>query len=85
MRVKVKVKPKPDGEIVEIRTEFIRLDALLKYAALAGTGGEAKARIQSGEVLVNGEICTQRGKKIRSGDTVRLGKALLCVERAEKS
>lgn len=57
---------------VKITTEFIKLDALLKYAHLVGSGGEAKIRIQEGEVLVNGEPCTMRGKKIRSGDTVTL-------------
>ena len=55
---------------VEISTEFIKLDALLKFAALVGTGGEAKIVIQNGDVSVNGEVCTMRGKKIRPGDTV---------------
>ena len=53
---------------VKITTEFIKLDALLKFEGLAGTDGEAKERIQDGEVLVNGETCTMRGKKMRSGD-----------------
>ena len=53
---------------VKITTEFIKLDALLKFAGVAGTGGEAKERIQDGEVLVNGETCTMRGKKMRPGD-----------------
>ena len=55
---------------ISISTEFIKLDALLKYAGLAATGGEAKQMVQAGEVLVNGEVCTMRGKKLRSGDTV---------------
>ena len=55
---------------VEISTEFIKLDALLKFAALVGTGGEAKNVIAEGLVEVNGEVCTMRGKKIRPGDTV---------------
>ena len=55
---------------ISISTEFIMLDALLKYASLAATGGEAKQMVQAGEVLVNGEVCTMRGKKLRSGDTV---------------
>lgn len=55
---------------ISITTEFIKLDALLKFAGLADTGGEAKIFIQNGEVMVNGEVCTMRGKKIRSGDTV---------------
>ncbi len=57
---------------ISITTEYIKLDALLKFAALVGTGGEAKFRIQEGEVSVNGETCTQRGKKIFPGDVVEL-------------
>ncbi len=55
---------------IEITTEFIKLDALLKYAALVETGGEAKQLVQNGEVKVNGEVCTMRGKKLRNGDIV---------------
>jgi len=65
---------------VKITTEFIKLDALLKFASLTGSGGEAKALIQNGEVLVNGEVCTMRGKKIRPGDTVSLGDNEVTVE-----
>ena len=64
---------------IRINTEFIKLEALLKYAALVGTGGEAKIRIQEGEVKVNGEVCTMSGKKIRSGDRVTLGEQELKV------
>lgn len=53
-----------------ITTEYIKLQDLLKLANAVETGGEAKKCIQSGEVLVNGEVCTMRGKKIRPGDTV---------------
>lgn len=60
-------------EKISINTEFIKLDAFLKFAALVGTGGEAKMLIQDGLVLVNGDICTQRGKKLRAGDKVELG------------
>lgn len=56
---------------VPISGEYIRLDALLKFASLVGTGGEAKAMIQEGAVLVNGAPCTQRGKKLRPRDIVR--------------
>ena len=55
---------------IKIETEFIKLDALLKFANLVSSGGEAKIRIAEGEVLVNGEICTMRGKKLRPGDIV---------------
>lgn len=52
-----------------IHTSFIRLDQALKLANLVSSGAEAKLRVQEGEVLVNGEICTQRGKKLREGDS----------------
>lgn len=54
---------------VTITTEFIKLDSLLKLAGLCYTGGEAKEVVQAGQVLVNGEVCTQRGKKLRDGDS----------------
>lgn len=55
---------------VTITTEFIKLQDLLKFANLVETGGEAKECVQAGEVTVNGEVCTIRGKKIRPGDDV---------------
>ena len=57
-------------ETITIHTEFIKLQDLLKFANLVSSGGEAKERIQGGEVTVNCEICTMRGKKIRPGDVV---------------
>lgn len=57
-------------ETITITTEFIRLQDLMKLASMTGTGGEAKMLIQDGQVKVNGEICLQRGKKLRPGDTV---------------
>ena len=62
-----------------ITTEFIKLQDLLKFANLVSTGGEAKIIIQEGEVKVNGEVCTMRGKKIRPGDIVELGGQQLTV------
>lgn len=59
-------------ENIQITGEFIKLDALLKFANLVSSGGEAKIRIAEGKVLVNGETCTMRGKKLRPGDTVAL-------------
>lgn len=59
-------------ERILIHTEFIKLDSLLKLAGLVETGGEAKLLIQNGQVEVNGEVCTMRGKKLRPGDTVTL-------------
>ena len=69
-------------ERIKINTEFIKLDALLKYAALVGTGGEAKSVIAEGLVSVNGEVCTMRGKKIRPGDRVRFDRFELDVQQA---
>ena len=66
-------------ETIAINTDFIKLDALLKYAALVGTGGEAKMAIAEGLVEVNGQVCTQRGKKIRPGDTVEFDRFSLQV------
>ena len=55
---------------ISIQTEYIRLDAFLKLAAIVDTGGMAKQMIQAGNVCVNGEVCLMRGKKLREGDTV---------------
>lgn len=71
-----------DTQTVAIKTEYINLDALLKLGCLVGSGGEAKLRIQMGEVLVNGAVCTMRHKKLRPGDTAQLGNRLLRVEGA---
>ena len=68
---------------VEISGEFIKLDALLKFANMVSSGGEAKIRISEEEVLVNGAVCTMRGKKIRSGDTVELDGDVVEVVSAE--
>ena len=57
---------------IEITTEYIKLQDLLKLAGLTYTGGEAKVMVQEGLVKVNGEVCTMRGKKIRPGDVVSL-------------
>lgn len=56
---------------IAISSEFIRLDAMLKLAGAFVTGGQAKEAIQGGQVLVNGEVCTMRGKKMRTGDKAR--------------
>ena len=59
-------------EIIRINTAYIKLDSLLKLAGLVETGGEAKILIQEGQVEVNGEVCTMRGKKLRPGDQITL-------------
>lgn len=56
----------------KINTEFIRLDAFLKLTGFVPTGGQAKAWIQEGHVRVNNEPCTQRGRKLYSGDSVSM-------------
>ena len=55
-------------DTIIIKEDSIRLDSALKFASLVATGGHAKIVIQNGEVLVNGEVCEQRGKKLRNGD-----------------
>ena len=53
---------------IKVEGEYIKLQDLLKFSGLCQTGGHAKVVIQNGEVKVNGEICTMRGKKLRTGD-----------------
>ncbi len=57
---------------VEIRTEFIKLDQLLKFAGITQTGGESKILIKEGLVSVNGQTVEERGKKIRKGDIIEI-------------
>lgn len=59
-------------ENVKIKTEFIKLDSLLKFSGIVETGGIAKEIIQDGAVKFNGEVCIMRGKKVRSGDIVTI-------------
>ena len=66
-----------------IHTEFIKLQDLLKFANLVETGGMAKECVQGGEVMVNGEVCTMRGKKIRPGDVVEFDGETLTVAYAD--
>ena len=70
MKIK-KTMPTVDVEI-PISTEFIKLEAFLKFSGAVETGGEAKNRIQNGDVLVDGEVCTIRGKKLLPGLTVSM-------------
>ena len=70
MKVPIKLVKKPSIEI-PVQSDFIRLDAFLKLANAVESGGQAKMLIQEGRVRVNGEACTQRGKKLRPGDSVR--------------
>ncbi len=61
---------KKERRQIRIDSDFIRLDSLLKLCNAVMTGGHAKIVIQEGEVKVNDELCTSRGKKIRQGDCV---------------
>ena len=66
--MKVVVKKKDNSIPVSISTEYIKLQDAMKYANIVYSGGEAKSLIQEGNVLVNGEVCTMRGKKLYNGD-----------------
>lgn len=67
--MKVTVKRKVNIQEVPITTEFIKLQDAMKLANLVESGGEAKLLIQEGQVFLNGEVCTQRGRKLRPGDS----------------
>ena len=67
--MKVTVKRKTNVQEVPITNEFIKLQDAMKFANLVESGGEAKVVIQEGAVSVNGEVCTQRGRKLRPGDS----------------
>ena len=79
--MKVKVTKKLPEQKVVIGTEFIKLEAALKFANATESGGMAKAVIQDGLVQVNGEVCTMRGKKLYPGDTVEFEgvRYLICI------
>ena len=68
-------------EVIFIETEFIRLQDLLKFSGMTETGGQAKYLIQECYFLVNGEVCTMRGKKLVEGDRVTLDEKTLEVRR----
>ena len=70
--MKVTVKKKSNAVPVLIGTEYIKLEAALKLSNAVSSGGEAKALIQDGQALVNGEVCTMRGKKLYPGDRFSL-------------
>lgn len=57
-------------EVIKLRDEYIKLGQALKAAGLVETGVDAKYAIEDGLVTVNGEVATQRGKKLHAGDVV---------------
>ena len=70
MKVRV-TKKVAQAQPVAISTEYIKLQEFLKFVNVVSSGGMAKNLIVGGQVAVNGEVCTMRGKKLRPGDTVR--------------
>ena len=70
---------KKEKKTVTIQTDYIRLDAALKLADAVQTGGHAKLVITEGYVKVNGEVCTQRGKKLRDGDIMEFDHVLYTI------
>lgn len=65
---------------VFIKEDYIKLDSALKLSNLVSSGGHAKIIIQNGEVKVNGEVCLQRGKKLRNGDKVEYNNNLFIIK-----
>ena len=82
--MKVTVKKKYNSIPLTITTEFIKLQDALKFANVVYSGGEAKQMILDEQVLVNGEVCTMRGKKLRDGDKFEFaGQKFVIVHEAE--
>ena len=79
MKIKVRVAEK-QKITKKIDTDFIRLDAFLKMNDAVQSGGHAKIVIQEGEVKVNGEVCTMRGKKLRKGDNAEFERIIYIVD-----
>ena len=76
---KIKVRASLAAQDVVISTDFIRLDALLKFCGAVKSGGEAKTLIQDGMVSVDGEVCLMRGKKLRDGQRVKINDTIYRV------
>ena len=68
----------------ELENDYIQLDQFLKFINVVSSGGEAKHLIKDGNILVNGEIETRRGRKLRAGDKVELGGQTFTVEAGQK-
>ena len=75
--------PTPAGfRVVEISREPVELYKILKFEGLSGSGGEAKAAVASGQVLVNGQVEIQKRKKICSGDTIEFNSDKMCIRKS---
>ena len=81
--MKVTVKKKDNSIPVVIGTEFIKLESAMKLANILPSGGTAKLEIQEGNVFVNGEVCTMRGKKLYPGDKFSYEGDTWCIHAAE--
>lgn len=79
MKITAKVAQKQHKEF-QLKQEYIRLDDLLKNVGIVATGGHAKVVIQDGEVKLNGEVCTMRGKKLRKGDSVEYERVIYDIK-----
>ena len=79
MKIKLKAIPKEHQEFI-LKSEYIRLDDLLKNVGVVQTGGHAKIEIQNGMAKVNGEVCTMRGKKLRTGDEVEYERVIYKIK-----
>ncbi|MDO4380138.1 MAG: RNA-binding S4 domain-containing protein [Clostridia bacterium] len=75
MKIKVRIAEK-EKILLPIVTDFIRLDSALKLANAVSSGGEAKTVVLDGKVKVGGEVCLQRGKKLREGDEFEFGNVI---------
>ncbi len=79
--MKIRKTAAPAEQEIPITTEFIRLDAFLKYVGAVETGGEAKNRIQNGDVTVDGAVCTMRGKKLQPGTAVSMDGSVWMIKK----
>lgn len=70
---------------ITVRTPIIKLDSFLKFSGACSTGGYAKEVVQAGQVLVNDEVCTMRGKKLKNGDTIQFMNEVYKVVYSEPS
>lgn len=80
MKISVKIAKKEEKDFI-LKGDYIRLDDLLKNVGVVNTGGHAKIVIQDGEVKVNGEVCTMRGKKLREGDNAEYERIIYNIKR----
>lgn len=79
--MKIKKMPEPVQVEIPITTDYIKLESFLKFAGASETGGEAKNRIQNGEVTVDGQVCTMRGKKLTPGMEISLDGSIYRVKK----